>query len=101
MEHGFNSVWSVHLVAGTAPLCESRDSDGKWEDTSSDEHYYGFASLLLDFYMDPYLIIVTTGTTDGGVLFSSRRTVSTENPKGAALSNVHPENINPQHKHKT
>ena len=47
----------------------------------------------LNLYMFAQLILVTTATTGGGVLFSSRRTFSSENAKGTAFSKVYSENI--------
>ena len=41
--------WSMHQVAGTAALCESRDSDGKWDDTSTDHNHYAFGKILFLF----------------------------------------------------
>ena len=45
----------------------------------------------------PYLIIVTTATTGGGVPFSSRRTFSTENAKWTVFRKVYSENKNTEY----
>ena len=47
--------------------------------------------------LGPYLIIVTTATTGGGVPFSSRRTFSTENAKWTVFRKVYSENKNTEY----
>ena len=50
---------------------------------------------------EPYLIIVTTATTGGGVPFSSRRTFSTENAKWTVFRKLYSENKKTEYSKKT